>query len=114
MKIADQPWYEHPIHREATYALSVHAEGLAAWPNPTIFADRALAEEHIRFLSALRNRKVKYWDMSSEEFAALKQAWRKGTLDDDGCIQWWQQIGQHEADHDDDYPPDGPREEQSE
>ena len=114
MKIADQPWYEHPIHREATYALSVHAEGLAAWPNPTIFADRAKAEEHIRFMVAVRERNIRYWDISGEKFEALKTAWRKAMMDDDGGIQWWQEVGQHEAEIDEDTPPDGPREEQTE
>ena len=110
MKVAAQPWWNHPLHREATRALEMRGDGRSTWANPTIYADRAQAEEHVRFLAAVRDKQIAYWDMSADQFAALKRAWRKATMDDDGGLQWWAQVGQHDAERDDDTP-DGPREE---
>ena len=73
MRTSDQPWYDNPLHREATRSLSCDGgKGCA----PTIYADPALAAEHLRYLTWLREQRIDYWNMSGAEFEALKTTWR--------------------------------------
>ena len=70
-----QPWTDHPIHREATRSMS--CDGQTGGNASTIYADPAMAAEHLLFLEWFKQNGHRSEDMSGLEFEALKNEWRK-------------------------------------